>query len=168
MIAAAMLGLVAIMGSSPELGKSEGRCRPGEVGPAITVEVEGLKDRSGLLRLELYPANDADFLADDNVLLSAGKSFARVDLPVPATGPVRLCIRVPRPGPYALSLLHDRNSNLKFDLLSDGIGFPGNPRLGWSRPRAASATMVAGPGITPVAIRLNYRRGFAMRPLEDK
>lgn len=168
MIVTAILGLGAAMVSTPDLGKREGRCRPDETGPAIIVDAVGLKDRRGLLRLELYPDNDADFLADDNLLLSAGKSFARIDLPVPSAGPARLCIRVPRPGGYALSLLHDRNANLKFDLSGDGIGFPGNPRLGWSRPRAAQAAITAGPGITHIEIRLNYRRGLAMRPLEDK
>ena len=166
MTIAAMLALGVAMASSPDLGKREGRCRTDEPGPAIIVDAQGLKDRRGLLRLELYPDDDADFLADDNVLLSAGKTFARTELPVPATGPASLCIRVPRPGRYALSLLHDRNANRKFDLSGDGIGFPGNPRLTWSRPRAAQASVTAGPAITHIAIRLNYRRGLAMRPME--
>ncbi len=165
MIVATMF-LLTMMRSSPELGTHEGRCRPGEAGPAILVDVAGLRDRKGLLRLELYPANDDDFLADDNVLLSAGKAFARVDAPVPETAAVRICIKVPRPGSYALSLLHDRNANRRFDLAGDGIGFPGNPRLGWSRPSAQRAAVQAGSGVTHVGIRLNYRRGLSMRPLE--
>lgn len=160
------LALSAALLSSPELGKPEGRCRTGETGPAIVVDALGLKDRQGVLRLELYPDDDQDFLADDNILLSAGKTFARTDIEVPATGPASLCIRVPRPGRYALSLLHDRDGNLKFDLSADGIGFPGDPRLGWSRPKASQASVIAGPGLTHIAIRLNYRRGLAMRPLE--
>jgi uncharacterized protein (DUF2141 family) len=98
------------------------------------------------------------------VLVQAGKTFARVDVPVPASGPARLCIRVPRAGSYTLSLLHDRNANLKFDFRSDGIGFPGNPRLGWSKPKAAQATMAAGAGLTHVEIRLNYLHGIMMQP----
>jgi uncharacterized protein (DUF2141 family) len=154
--------------STAALGKHEGVCRPNEPGPAVLLAITGFKDRSGLLRAELYPAVDGDFLADDNVLLSQGKTFARVDIPVPASGPVELCIRVPRPGRYALSLLHDRNGNLKFDLSVDGIGFPGNPKLGWSKPGADKAAFQAGPGLTPLSIRLNYLRGLGMRPLEDR
>ena len=164
----ATLIVLSTIPSTSDLGTIEGRCRRGETGPAIMIEVVGLRDRRGLLRLELYPANDDDFLADDNVLIAAGKSFARVDAPLPEAGPIRLCIRAPRPGSYALALLHDRNANRRFDLSGDGVGFPGNPRLGWSRPRAARATLLVGAGITHAEIRLNYRRGLTMRPLEGK
>jgi uncharacterized protein (DUF2141 family) len=167
MMAAIVLMAVAIA-STPKLGVAEGACRQREPGPAILVSVAGLKDRAGMLRLELYPDDDAGFLADDNQLIKAGKTFARADLPVAPAGPVSLCIRVPQPGRYALSLLHDRDANLKFGMLSDGIGFPGNPRLGWSKPRAAEASIVAGPGITHTTIVLNYRHGFGMRPLEKR
>ena len=150
--------------TSPELGKAEGACRPGEQGPAVLVEVLGLKDRQGLLKLEVYPSNDADFLADDNALLNAGKVFRRVEEPTPQAGPVTLCIRVPGPGTYSLVLLHDRDSNHKFAWYEDGIGFPGNPKLGWGKPRADHTRIIAGGGITRTAIVLNYRHGLGMSP----
>ena len=153
---------------SHDLGKAAGRCRTNEAGPAVIVSVVGLKDRDGLLRVELYPANDKDFLEDDKILVRAGKTFNRVEKPLPPSGPVELCIRVPNPGPYTLSLLHDRDSNLKFGISSDGIGFPGNPRLGLSKPKAAASTFIAGPGLTTISIRLNYRHGlFSFGPLKN-
>jgi uncharacterized protein (DUF2141 family) len=151
--------------STSALGKAEGICRRSD-GVDILVDVQGLKDRAGLLRVELYPDNDADFLADDNVLIAAGKTFARVDTRVPDRDPVILCIRAPRPGRYSLSLLHDRDANLHFDFRHDGVGFPGNPRLGWSRPQAAAASITVREGINRIAIRLNYWRGLVMRPLD--
>ena len=158
---------LAQLPSSPTLGIAEGRCRPGESGPAFIVTASGLKDRGGTMKIELYPANDTDFLQDDNILINAGKTFRRVVVDVPATGPVQLCIRAPGAGPWALSLLHDRDGNRKFGLSVDGVGFPGNPAsLGPSKPKVAFARVVAGGGPTPVNIRVMYRRGlFSFGPL---
>jgi uncharacterized protein (DUF2141 family) len=153
--------------STPDLGVAEGRCRAGEAGPAVLITALGLKDRAGTLRAELYPPDQADFLADDNVLVAAGKTFRRVVMPVPRTGPVRICIRVPAAGSYALALTHDRDGRPKFDFWRDGIGFAGNPRLGLRAPPAASARVVAGAGVTQTSIILNYRHGvFGFRPLD--
>lgn len=168
-ILAALLPAAALaqVESNPNLGKAEGQCRPGEAGPAVIITVVGLKDRKGNLRAELYPDNDKDFLEDDNILINAGKTFRRVEMPVPAAGAVQLCIRTPGPGSYTLSLLHDRDMNRKFGLSSDGVGFPGNPRLGLSKPKASAVHFAAGSGLTDISIRLNYRRGlFSFGPLE--
>ena len=155
----------ATIPSTPELGKAEGRCRSNEPGPAFIVNVAGLRDRTGQLKLEVYPATDEDFLADDNVLVAAGKTFRRVEVPVPASGPTELCVRVPRAGRYAVVVLHDRNSNRRFNWRVDGIGFAGNPRLGLSQPGAKEASAVAGSGRTSITIVMNYLRGLRMRPL---
>ena len=101
--------------SSPTLGMAEGRCRAGESGPSFIVTATGLKDRGGTMKVELYPANDRDFLQDDNILINTGKAFRRVVIDVPSTGPVQLCIRAPGPGTWALSLLHDRDWHIYWD-----------------------------------------------------
>ncbi len=161
------LMLLAAMSSSPDLGKAEGQCRPEEHGAAFLVDVVGIKDRQGRLKLEIYPANDSDFLADDNVLIAAGKAFRRVEVAVPPSGPVSLCIRAPGAGRYALRLLHDRNGNRRFEVSTDGIGFAGNPRLGISKPSAAAASAIVGNGPAHVSIILNYRRGLlSLGPLK--
>jgi len=151
--------------SSPDLGKAEGKCRPDESGPAFLVDVVGLKDRVGKLKLEVYPANDADFLADDNLLISQGKTFRRVEEVLPKADNVQLCVRVPGPGPYTLTVLHDRDGNRKFGWTIDGIGFGSNPRLGWSKPKAAAARVVAGNGPTRISVVMNYRSGLGVAPL---
>lgn len=168
MIAAMLLVLAGSqLASAPDLGKAEGQCRSNESGPSYLVEVVGLKDRSGKLKLELYPSNDQDFLADDNVLLNAGKTFRRVEVAVPPAGPVELCIRAPSAGTFALTLLHDRDGNRKFALSVDGAGFGGNPKLGWSRPKAAAASVRVGDGPTRTKIVLNYHKGLlSFGPLE--
>ncbi len=154
--------------SSPDLGKAEGRCRPGEGGPALLVEAVGMKDRSGQMKLEVYPANDQDFLADDNVLIAAGKTFRRAESATPQAGPVVLCVRIPGPGTYAVSVLHDRNMDRRFSWKIDGIGFSANPHLGWSKPRAsASRVIVNGGGVSKISVVMNYKHGLGVAPLKQ-
>ena len=155
--------------SSPDLGKAEGRCRPGESGPALLIETTGMKDRSGNMKLEVYPGNDQDFLADDNVLVAAGKAFRRVEVPTPQTGPVVVCVRLPGPGTYAVSMLHDRNVDHRFGWKIDGIGFSSNPKLGWSKPKAAASRMVVtSSGVSRISVIMNYKSGLGVAPLKQR
>ena len=158
--AAVPLLTAAYLPSTPDLGKAEAQCRPGEQGPAFLVDVTGLKARTGKLKVEVYPANDADFLADDNVLIMAGKTFRRAEAGVPPAGDAHFCVRLPGPERYAVSVLHDTDSNRKFNWTHDGIGFSANPRLGWSKPKAASVAVNAGGGLTTLRIVMNYRNGL--------
>ncbi|WP_374944370.1 DUF2141 domain-containing protein [Sphingomonas sp.] len=166
MIVPAMMLAQAAIASTPALGTVEGRCRPGQSGPALLVDVTGLKDRAGVLRAEIYPERDGDFLADDNTLVSQGKVFRRVVAALPSSGPVQLCIRVPAAGTYALAVVHARTGKRGFSLLKDGIGFGANPRLGYAKPKAASAAVVVRAVPTPTTVIMNYRSGlFSFGPL---
>ncbi|RMB54246.1 uncharacterized protein (DUF2141 family) [Sphingomonas sp. PP-CE-3A-406] len=169
MILFSILALAATpIPSTPRLGTVEARCRPNEPGPALIVDVDGLKDRVGVLRAELYPARDGDFLADDNVLIGAGKTFRRSVITVPASGVVSLCLRVPAPGTYALSVVHARDGGHGFSLLHDGIGFASNPKLGHSKPHADQAKVVVHDGITTTHVVMNYRSGlFSFAPIKQ-
>jgi len=163
-----MLALVgaASLHSTADLGIAEGRCRPEETGPAVIATVEGLKDRTGILRAEVYPPEDDGFLADDNVLIGAGRIFRRTVEAVPPRGAPTLCVRLPAPGSYTLAVIHDRDGNRKFNLSSDGIGFANNPAIHLSKPRAEAARFFAGSGITHLTVTLNYRTGlFSFGPL---
>lgn len=153
--------------STPALGTAEARCRPHESGPALIVEIDGLKDRVGILRAELYPARDGDFLADDNVLIGQGKTFRRAVVTVPSAGPASLCLRVPAPGTYALSVVHARDGGHGFSLLHDGIGFASNPKLGHSKPHADQASVAVHEGLTTTHVVMNYRSGlFSFAPIK--
>jgi len=143
-------------------------CAPGAAAPALLVWFDGLKDRKGKIRLELFPSNDQDFLADDFVLEKAGKPFRRIELPTPASGPIALCIRAPAPGRYSFAIIHDRDGKRKFSFSSDGIGFPGNPKLGWGKPKAAKAAVALGDGVTEIHVRLNYFSGLGFSPIKEK
>ncbi len=172
--AAAALNLAAALAAGsdaapvPDYGIADGMCRPHEKGPAVIATATGLKDRRGTLRLELYAPVEGEWLGDDRDLVRDGKVFRRTVLPVPATGPVELCIRAPSAGDWSLALIHDRAGSKKFKLSSDGIGFSGNPHLGLSKPKADAAQIAVGPGVTHISVRLNYRHGlFSFGPIDE-
>lgn len=149
------------------LGADAAACASGD-GPAILANISGLKDRIGDVRLELYPPDEDDFLKDDHKLIREGKTFRRVVVPTPKSGPVALCIRAPRPGRYALLFTHNRDNKNKFSFWSDGAGFPSNQRLGRSRPHLDQALITVGQGVTVTNIRAQYLRGLGgFGPLGD-
>lgn len=134
-------------------------CLSGE--SAIKVNISGLKDRSGRLKLELYPPNEADFLKDDRDLKREGKFFHRVWADTPARGAVSMCIKVPSPGRYALLFTHDRDGKNKFNVWKDGAGFPRNDKLGRKRPQLDQALITVGGGVATANIRAQYLRGLS-------
>ena len=144
--------------SAQIVGADAAACAPG-AGPAILVTLTGLKDRKGSLKLELYPANEDDFLKDDRDLIAQGKFFRRIRAATPQSGNVSLCIRVPHPGRYALLATHDRDGKNKFNFFSDGAGFPSNRKLGMSRPKLGEAAIDVDSGVTTTTIRMQYLRG---------
>jgi len=162
--AAALLAIASLIGPASAAGLDAGttaaRCRPDERGPAILVAIHGLKDRSGTLRLELYPDKQNDFLADDTKLLAAGKTFRRVIISPPAAGDPMICIRAPAPGSYALALIHDRDGKPSFSIWRDGIGVPANPSSLHGSPTVDQARVRVGDGISRVSIIMTYRRGL--------
>jgi uncharacterized protein (DUF2141 family) len=151
------------------IGSDASACEAGNE-PAILVNVTGLRDRTGRLKLELYPATEADFLKDDRDLLKQGKFFRRVWAEMPASGPVDICIKVPKPGRYALFFTHDRDGKNKFNIWEDGAGVPSNVRMGTAKPKLATAIVEVGDGMTTTHIRAQYLRsvfnGFG--PIKDK
>lgn len=167
-IATLPLPLTVAVARASILGDDREACSSGE-GPAIRADISGLKDRKGELKLELYPANDTDFLKDDRDLIKQGKFFRRVRVPTPQSGTVSMCIKVPRPGRYALLFTHNRDNRNKFDFWSDGAGFPSNTKLGRSRPKLPMATIDVGAGVTVTAIRAQYLRGLSgFGPLRNR
>ncbi len=129
-------------------------------GPAIEVAIQGLKDRTGSLKLELYPATEADFLKDDRDLKAENKFFRRVRISTPADSTITMCIKAPTPGQYALFVTHDRDGKNKFNFWTDGAGVPSNEKLGRSKPKLSMATVTVPHGVARTTIRMQYIRGL--------
>ncbi len=161
--AAALCACAAAVPASAQaaaaMGPDGAACATGN-GPAIKVNVSGLKDRTGRLKLELYPATEADFLKDDRDLQAQGKVFRRVWADMPSSGAVSLCIKAPAPGKYALFFTHDRDGKNKFNFWEDGAGVPSNRKLGRSKPKLAMATIAVPSGVTTANITAQYLRGL--------
>lgn len=158
-IAVGLLMAATTPATAQVLGSDAAACSAGG-GPAILAQVTGLKDRKGRIKLELYPANNEDFLKDDDNLVAEGKTFRRVWANTPASGPVAVCIRVPRPGRYALLVTHDRDGKNKFNFFQDGAGFVGTGKLGMSRPKVDQAIIDVGNGTVERSVRMQYLRGL--------
>ncbi|MBA4760669.1 DUF2141 domain-containing protein [Sphingomonas sp.] len=142
------------------IGEDAAACAAGNE-PALRVTVQGIKDRTGRLKLELYPAVEGDYLRDDHVLVKEGKLFHRSFATTPKSGNIVLCIKAPRPGRYALFLTHDRDGANKFNIWKDGAGVPSNRKLGRSKPKLADGIVNVGAAATPITIKLQYVRGLS-------
>jgi len=131
-------------------------------GPAMLVHVEGLKKRSGTIRVQSYGGNP-------NRYFEKGSYLRRIDLPVPASGSIDICVSVPANGSYAVSVRHDVDSSGKTGL-SDGGGMSGNPRLSlldvmFKRKPDPQKVQVAVNGVTRVQVVMNYVQGGSFGPI---
>lgn len=63
-------------------------------------------------------------------------------------------------------MIHDRDGKHKFSFSSDGVGFPGNPKLGWSKPKSAKAAVTLGSGVTEMHVMMNYFHGLGFSPVK--
>ena len=141
------------------LGPDAPSCRSGSNDPAVLVNVTGFKHRNGKLRVQLYGSNPADFLAK-------GKKLRRIDLPVTGSGPMRVCVAVPRAGNYAVAVRHDADGNGKSGW-NDGGGFSRNPKVSLMdlKPSYQEVAIPVGKGVKPVDVVLNYRQGLSIGPV---
>jgi len=131
-------------------------------GPAVLVRVEGLKVRSGSLRVQAYGGNPSRYF-------EKGTWLRRVDVAVPPSGPVNICVAVPTQGTYAISVRHDVDNSGKTNA-KDGGGMSGNPKLSlfdvmFKRKPDPRQVQIAVDGVTRVPIVMNYVHGASFGPV---
>jgi uncharacterized protein (DUF2141 family) len=149
----AAFGFVLVSGTaaaSQELSNDLSRCTAGK-GPAILVNVRGIKESSGKVRVQSYPATASAWLAK-------GRWLHRIESPATA-GSMNICIPVPSEGTYGIAVRHDRNGNGKTDIRQDGGGFSNNPSiniLNLGKPSVKKVAFEAGSGVTRVTVNLKY------------
>lgn len=148
-----MSGAVLISGSSSanqELNNDLSRCASGK-GPVVLVNVRGIKESTGKIRVQSYPATPSAWL-------SKGRWLHRIETSASA-GSMNICVPVPAEGRFGIAVRHDRNGNGKTDISQDGGGFSNNPKISifnLGKPSINKAAFVAGPGVTRITINMQY------------
>lgn len=143
------------------LGPHADACDGGK--PAMLVRIQGLKSRTGTLRVQSYGGDPSRYFEKRAYL-------ERVQIRTPASGTVDVCMPVPRPGLYAISVRHDANADGSTDIGSDGGGFSGNPSFSlfdamFKRKPSPAQVQVRVTGLTPVPVVLNYVHGARLGPI---
>jgi len=157
MALAVLVSMASAVSAQAALGPDAPVCASGNK-PAVLVNVSGFKSRSGRIRVQLYHA--------DSSFLQKGKWLRRVDVPVAATGAMRVCLAAPAPGNYAVAVRHDTRGNGSD--WNDGGGFSRNPRLTLLhyKPNVSQVAFNVGHGVESVNVVLNYRQGLSIGPVE--
>jgi uncharacterized protein (DUF2141 family) len=136
-------------------------CTSGE--PAMLVRVTGFKARTGVIRVQSY-GGDPDHYFDKGTYLK------RIELPVPTAGPLEVCVPVPGPGQYAISVRHDIDGSGKTSH-ADGGGMSGNPHVSLfdlmfkRKPAADKVAIAVSHGVRVVPVILNYVSGTSFQPV---
>lgn len=162
LLAGAAAAMVAVLpAQAAVLGPHAAACQGGR-GPAMLVRVEGLKARTGLLRVQSYGGDPARFFAKRAYL-------ERVEVPVPPAGQVEVCMPVPAPGAYAVSVRHDVAGDGKAGM-ADGGGVSGNPKVSLmdvvlKRRPSPAETAVEVRGVRVVPVVMNYVHGASVGPI---
>jgi uncharacterized protein (DUF2141 family) len=145
--------------AAAQLGPDAAACRSGggPTGSAILVNVNGFRERTGNVRVNVYGSNPSRFLA-------RGQYVRQINIPVTGSGPMRICVAVPSAGRYAVAVRHDHDSD--GNDWQDGGGFSRNPRVSLLslRPSYDRVAFDVGRGVAGVNVTLLYRYGFSIRP----
>jgi uncharacterized protein (DUF2141 family) len=122
----------------------------------LVIAVENVKSRSGTIMVTVYPDDPERFLK------RGGPIRGLSGLAVPAETPVtHVCVWLPEPGRYGISIYHDANTNRRLDqnflgLPVEGFGFSNNPATLVGPPSFNSAAFQVVKGDTAIPIRMRY------------
>ena len=138
------------------LGPDADACRSG--GPALLVNIDGFKARTGNIRVNVYGSDPSRFLA-------RGQYVRQINVPVTRAGAMPICVALPRAGQYAVAVRHDIDGD--GNDWGDGGGFSRNPHLSLTslRPSYRNVAINVGQQVLGVNVVLNYRFGLSIHPV---
>lgn len=151
-LALSLLGAIGISSAPVSAGQNIANvtaiCR-GE-GPAILVNVSGIRSSEGDIRVQTYRATKSEWL-------KKGRWLKRIEQPA-REGVMSFCIPVDQPGTYGVAVRHDRNGNGKTDITKDGGGMSNNPSISiWNLGKPSYRKVgVEVRKVAAISIRMRY------------
>ena len=133
-----------------EISNDMRRCQPGK-GPAVKVEIQGLKEATGKVRVQSYRGTKDEWL-------KSGAWLSRIEVPVSATN-MTFCLPFSQTGEYAIAVRHDLNGNGKTDITSDGGGMSNNPSISifnLGKPSYQKTKFALGNEVKTISITMKY------------
>ncbi len=128
-----------------------GKCQQG-AGPAVLVNVSGVKESTGKIRIQTYRGTSSEWL-------KTGAWLHRIETPAKA-GNMQFCLPVPSAGTYAIAIRHDINGNGKTDIFGDGGGMSNNPSINifnLGKPSYKKTAFDVGNAVKSINISMKYR-----------
>lgn len=155
MILSSLLLASAGGGSAAIAGADSAACASGK--PSVLVHVSGLKRPSGKLKIGIYEAGQ---------YLKRKGTVNKETVPVRSSGPLDVCLAVPKPGRYAVAIHHDLNANGGRDI-NDGAGYSNNPKLSLTnlKPAFSRTSVQVGSAPRRVGVVMQYRKGLSVGPV---
>ena len=126
------------------------RCQTGN-GPAVLVNLSGVKASSGKVRVQSYRGTKAEWL-------KKGAWLSRIEVPASA-GDMTFCVPVPSSGVYGIAVRHDVNGNGKTDISKDGGGMSNNPSINifnLGKPSYKKTALSVGDEVKSIRIKMKY------------
>ena len=116
--------------------------------PRVLVDVSGIDSSEGTLRVQIYNDNPDDFLV-------SGKKVLRVEVPTQEDFQ-QVCVTFPAAGTYSMAVMHDKNSNGRADIFTEGFGFSNNPSLTFGPPEHEETLFEVANGVKKMDVALTY------------
>ncbi len=126
------------------------RCQAGN-GPAVLVNISGVKAASGKIRVQSYRGTKAEWL-------KKGAWINRIEAPAKNNN-MTFCVPVPSSGMYGIAVRHDVNGNGKTDISKDGGGMSNNPSISifnLGKPSYKKTKFAVGDEVKSISIKMKY------------
>jgi uncharacterized protein (DUF2141 family) len=151
----ARLGIIGLAGVLAGAASAVGQAPASAAENVIHVEISGLRSDKGQMLCALYSSDQAEAFPK-----KADKAVARLTAKIAERQAVCDFTGV-APGTYAVSVVHDENSNGKLDtnfigMPREGVGASNDAKGHMGPPKFSAAAFRYGGGRLDLKIRLNY------------